>query len=224
MDRINEVTRRCFDAIIEVRRMEAASAPPADQLAARLRSFVEAMRQAATDAGYREQDVHDIAYAVVALCDEVMLAKEAPLGPSWTAHLLQMHYFHENTAGDGFFTRIKEIRSDPQRAEVLRVYYLCLLLGFKGRYRVRGGELELMNIAESLQHDLIRSGQIKGEQLSPCAEPPPAPMAQRATGKALLLGVGGALVLALALYFGLSLALGSEADSVAELIQQLVKT
>ena len=48
-----------------------------------------------------------------------------------------------------------------------RIEYLCLLFGFQGRYRVRGGEVELGRITEQLQHDLMRHRIIEEETLSP---------------------------------------------------------
>jgi type VI secretion system protein ImpK len=53
---------------------------------------------------------------------------------------LQLIYFNENTAGEGFFQRMAALQNQPQRAHVLEIYYLCLCLGFQGQYAVRGGE------------------------------------------------------------------------------------
>jgi type VI secretion system protein ImpK len=115
--------------------------------------------------------VDDITYAICALADEVALNAGEPLASGWMGHLLQFHYFRENTAGDGFFQRLETIRRDPRRREVLRVYALCLWFGFQGRYRVRGGELELMNLGESLQREVgPRPSEI--EALSPHGDRP----------------------------------------------------
>src|SRR4029078_12893641 len=84
----------------------------------------------------------------------VALSAGERLASGWMGHLLQFHYFRENTAGDGFFQRLETIRRDPRRREVLRSYALCLWFGFQGRYRVRGGELELMTLGESLQREV----------------------------------------------------------------------
>ena len=56
----------------------------------------------------------------------------------WMSNPLQLHYFNENLAGEGFFYRLERILADPRRVEALRVYYLCLLFGFQGKYAVRG--------------------------------------------------------------------------------------
>ena len=78
-----------------------------------------------------------------------MLQKGGALRDFWMPRLLQMRYFNENVAGEAFFERLAAIRRDPTRSDVLRVYYLCLLFGFRGKYRVRGGELELLDIIDA---------------------------------------------------------------------------
>src|SRR5207237_4035065 len=87
-------------------------------------------------------------------------------------NLLQRHYFHENVAGVAFFTRLEGIRKDPRRAEALRVYYLALAFGFRGKHAVRGGELELLNLTEALHRELGRGRRFESEMLSPRGERP----------------------------------------------------
>lgn len=219
MDRITEVTRDCFDALIQLRRLNEASLPAPAALQARLRGFVDALFQKAAQAGFSSEDTNDIAYAVVALADEIATSKSEALREHWAAQSLQMHYFHENVAGDAFFTRLQTIRRDPRRREILRVYCLALLFGFEGRYRVRGGELELMTLVEETQRDLVRGRRFDTEVLSPQGERPDD--AVRVGGRsALTLWIaGGALALAVVFYAGLRVSLGVSAGDVARRIQ-----
>jgi type VI secretion system protein ImpK len=148
MDRITEVTRECFDALIQLRRLDSGSFPPAAALQPRLRTFIDAMFQRAAQAGFSREDANDIAYAIVSLADDIVLSRSDAARDEWASQSLQLHYFHENVAGEGFFTRLQNLRRDPRRREILHVYYLALLFGFEGRYRVRGGELELLKIID----------------------------------------------------------------------------
>jgi type VI secretion system protein ImpK len=221
MDRINGVTGECFNAIAQLRQLDDAALPAPEALHRRMRGFVDAVMQRAAQAGFSREDVDDIAYALVALTDEVALSRSETLRQFWTGQQLQLQYFHENVAGEGFFTRLETLRKDPRRHEVLRVYALALLFGFQGRYRVRGGELELMNLVDDLQRELARSRRFEDETLAPRGERPEGATARGARDFRLLAVAGGAVAAALAGVIGLRLWLGASASSVVERLSQV---
>src|SRR5512137_653454 len=140
MDRITDVTRDCLDGLIQLRRLEPGALPSPAALHERLRGSVDALLARAAQAGFAREDVNDIAYAVVALADEIALSRSDEFREFWAGQSLQLHYFQENVAGEAFFTRLEGLRRDPRRREVLKAYFVALLLGFQGRYKVRGGE------------------------------------------------------------------------------------
>jgi type VI secretion system protein ImpK len=218
MDRINGVTGECFNAIAQLRQLDESALPTSEALHRRMRGFVDAMMQRAAQAGFGREDVNDIAYAIVALVDEVALSKSDALRQFWVGQQLQLLYFQENVAGEGFFTRLEAIRRDPRRHEVLRVYALALLFGFQGRYRVRGGELELMNLTDDLQRSLGRARVHDAETLSPQGEPPEVKRAGKGAKRIVVYAAGGAIAAALALVLVLRIWLGSSVSSVVERI------
>lgn len=158
MERINEVTKDCFNALIQFRALDAASAVSPQMPYQRLCGFIDQMLTNARQAGYEEVDVVDMAYAVVALADEFALHKGGAIRDFWMQRPLQLHYFNENLAGEGFYHRLNAVMHDPNRVEILRVYYICLLLGFQGQFAIRGGELELdaiiRRVKEALRNEL----------------------------------------------------------------------
>lgn len=158
MERINEVTKDCFNALVQFRALDASSAVSPQLPYQRLCGFIDQMLTLAREARFEEADVVDMAYAVVALADEVALHKGGAIRDFWMQRPLQLHYFNENLAGEGFFHRLNAVMSDPGRIEILRVYYICLLLGFQGKYAIRGGELELdaivRRVREALRNEL----------------------------------------------------------------------
>ena len=216
MERVTDVTKDCFGALLQLSQLEAEASPPADLLHSRMKGLVETLLQRAVDAGYSQSDAQDMAYAIVALADELALNSTDAVREYWMGHFLQFQLFQENQAGDGFFTRLEAIRKDPNRAEVLRVYYLCLLFGFQGRYRVRGGELELLGLTEAIGKDLVRGRQASSEVLSPHAERPADAFSRARQSTALLYWAGGALSVALLLFGGLKLGLASSTSSAIE--------
>jgi type VI secretion system protein ImpK len=143
MDRVNEVTKDSFDALIQIRNLHDEGLLAPEMFHARMIAFIDDLYNRGQRAGMNERDVHDMVYAIVALADEVALRKPGGIREVWMSKPLQLHYFNENLAGEGFFHRLEYVLADPRRIDVLRVYYLCLLFGFQGKFAVRGGELEL---------------------------------------------------------------------------------
>src|SRR5262245_51633568 len=171
-DVLDEITRDCFGAIIQIRSLGEQGVPDPQTLHGRLCWFVDTMIQKGQQLSVSQEDLGDVTYAIVALADEVVLGIPT-LRDFWMYNLLQLRYFNENVAGENFFYRLDLLRNNPQRYAVLQIYYLCLLFGFQGRYRVRGGEVELGRITEQLQHDLQRFKIIEEETLSPRGPRPP---------------------------------------------------
>ncbi|WPB79302.1 DotU family type IV/VI secretion system protein [Archangium violaceum] len=213
MQRVTEATKDCFDAAIRIRNSDAASVPPPEVLHHRLRGVVDEMLRRAAVLGFSHQDAQDMAYAIVALLDEAALTRPEPYRSFWMTNLLQLQYFNENVAGDGFFHRLQGIRKDPHRAEVLQVYYLCMLFGFQGRYRIRGGELELMTLIDSVQKDLERAKPFDYDVLSPHGErPTESLLAGKRRISPMVISLG-AMMLAVLVYGGLVLGLDGNVDT-----------
>jgi type VI secretion system protein ImpK len=218
MDRVTRTVAECLGAVIHLRRTESSALPEPEQVHRRLRAFVDRMLKRAADEGFSHQDAQDLAYAVVALLDEVALAQFESMREFWMSQTLQFLYFKENRAGEGFFKRMNEIRVDPNRRDVLRVYYLCLVLGFQGRYRVRGGELELMQLTDTLARDLAQGATFGTDTLAPHGERPPDSLRQTARRLPLVAFSAGALAFALLVYIGLRIAISSEASGLVEVV------
>ncbi|MBJ6765051.1 DotU family type IV/VI secretion system protein [Myxococcaceae bacterium JPH2] len=219
MDRVTEATKDCLDAAIQLRNSDATAVPPPETLHHRLRGVVDEMLRRAAVLGFSHQDAQDMAYGVVALIDEVVLNRPEEYRQFWMTNPLQLHYFNENIAGDGFFNRLNTIRKDPHRAEVLQVYYLCMLFGFQGRYRIRGGELELMTLIDTVQKDLERAKPFDFDVLSPHGDRPTETLLSQKKKASVMTLSAGALALALLLYGGLVLTLNNKVSTLLKDIE-----
>lgn len=118
----------------------ARDLPTPDVLQRRVSSLFDQMARKCRDAGFPDEDALEAKYAIAAFTDEQIFRSAWPGRSQWMGQPLQLLYFNENTAGEGFFQRMAMLQSQPQRAHVLEIYYLCLCLGFQGQYAVRGGE------------------------------------------------------------------------------------
>lgn len=141
MNRVSEVTKDAFNAVIQVR--NAPKGVSAEVVYAQVKERIDECISRGRDAGMTESDVADITYALVALADEFAQREPSGLAEYWHQQPLQLYYFAENVAGEGYFHRLEQVLSDPSRVEALVVYHTGLQLGFEGRYAVRGGEREL---------------------------------------------------------------------------------
>src|SRR3954454_16967611 len=99
-ERIDELTRDCFSAIIQLRRIDASAQPDPQLLHRRLCGFIDAMIARARELAVPQDDTGDVVYAIVALADELALAMAGPVQQFWMYNLLQLRYFNENLAGE----------------------------------------------------------------------------------------------------------------------------
>ncbi len=115
--------------------------------------FREALRLADQEArryGYTAEDIQFAIFAVVAFLDESILNLRIPIFADWPRQPLQEELFGHHIAGEVFFQHLQKIlgRNDNHiTADVLEIYYLCLLLGYAGRYSI-GGRADLRSIME----------------------------------------------------------------------------
>jgi len=180
----------------------------------------EALRTAANQAlaaGYPSEDVKYATFATVAFLDESVLNSQNAVFTDWLRKPLQEELFGTHIAGEVFFQHLQQLltRTDsPDLADVLEVHYLCLLLGFGGRYSVgnRGELTQVMSlIAEKIRR--IR-GQFGG--LSPAWTLPQEAVAVRADPLVRKLGwVALACAIFMVVLFGAyKLTLGSGVSDV----------
>ena len=108
-----------------------------------IKAAIGAAESEATRKGYAADDVRLATFAVVAFLDESILNSNNPIFTDWPRMPLQEELFGVHTAGEMFFHCIDRLmaKSDsPQAADVLEIYALCLLLGYRGRYSISGQE------------------------------------------------------------------------------------
>lgn len=121
-------------------------------------SALQAVGQDAARRGYTPEDARVATFAVVAFLDESILNSHNPAFNDWVRRPLQQEWFGVDVAGEIYFRNVDHLlnRSDSQElADVLEIYQLCLLLGFRGRYSV-GSNAELRNVANSITERIQR--------------------------------------------------------------------
>lgn len=86
---------------------------------------------------YPPEDVRLATFAIVAFLDESILNSSNAAFADWPRMPLQEEMFGHHRAGEVFFENIDKLltRSDSHGvADLLEVYSLCILLGYRGKY------------------------------------------------------------------------------------------
>jgi type VI secretion system protein ImpK len=217
MDRVIEATESVFNGLAQIQRMDPQAGAMPELIYQQFSTYVEQAARAATRMGFSQTEADDIRFALVALTDETVLQKGGPLRDYWLPRPLQLRYFNENIAGEAFFSRLESIRKDPARSDVLRVYYLCLLFGFRGQYAVRGGQTDLSEIIERVRDELVRKKAIASDvALSPSGKRPYEAIAD-ARRNSLIVWISVASATAsLIVYLWFKLSLGSQTTQLVD--------
>ncbi len=116
----------------------------AEAFRASVKTLLKKVAKDATSAGYAVEDVRDATFAVVAFLDESVLSSANPISEDWKRKPLQQEFFTVDMGGEVFFHSLDRAlmrRDSAQTADLLEVYSLCLLLGYRGRYG-GGGSVE----------------------------------------------------------------------------------
>jgi type VI secretion system protein ImpK len=127
-------------------------------------------------AGYPSDDIRMATLAVVGFLDETVLDLRSSTFREWPRRPLQEEFFGTHTAGEVFFNNLQTLLSRDDSdglADLLEVYYLCLLLGYRGRYST--GDLHAVMSSTARKIRQIR-GDFPG--LSPDHKVPDEPIAK----------------------------------------------
>ena len=113
------------------------SIPTRRACATRWRSRSATFETRAQAAGVRAEHVIAARYVLCTLLDEA--AASTPWGGSgtWASHSLLVMFHNETWGGEKFFQLLAKLAEDPAaNRDLLELMYVCLALGFEGRYRV----------------------------------------------------------------------------------------
>ena len=151
------------EALTAIERLRASRQGVSDANAFRhhMREACRAATDKALAAGYNANDARDATFAVVAFLDESVLNSQNPIFQDWLRKPLQEELFGTHIAGEVFFQRLAELlgRNDSaDLADLLEVFYLCLLLGFCGKFSA-GGRGDL---AQTLSRTADKIHRIRG--------------------------------------------------------------
>lgn len=174
----------------------------------------------------QQLDVHKVKqakYALAAFIDEVVITSQWPGRLNWMGQTLQLQFFGEHLAGEGFFKHLQELMASPHKnLDVLEVYYICLQLGYKGRYRLQNHE-QLLGLVVDLRSQLELGRGPIDPRLAPQAIPKQHVITRMSREIPLWVMGSVAAAILLMVYMGYSVAIQHQADKTQTLLQANTK-
>ena len=215
------------------------AAAPLLQLLARLRNTVtppdagdlrdraaQAMRlfeQRAQAEGVADDHLRPAHYALCASLDDVVLNTPWGSAGGWAAYSLVSTFHNEVSGGERFYSLLtRTLRNPAKQLPVLELMYLCLSLGFMGRYRLSPrGPAEIDALREELYSTIATVRPRADTELSPNwrgVAAPYRPLRMRAP--LWVVGIAGLSVIG-GLFIWFSIGLNASSDALFERIPQL---
>ena len=77
--------------------------------------------------------IEPIKYIMTGFADEVILSSDWDRAKEWYDRLLEMELFKTSVVGERFYTLLED--EGYRDADMAELFYTCLVLGFRGRYR-----------------------------------------------------------------------------------------
>ncbi|MFG6668299.1 type IVB secretion system protein IcmH/DotU [Halomonas sp. HNIBRBA4712] len=179
-----------------------------------------------TEQGYDRATLLAYRYVLCSFIDEAVMGMPWGRQSKWAEHSLLARFHNETWGGEKVFSILARLQQEPKRyRDMLAFIYLCLCLGFEGRYRVMShGRDEYEQILRAL-----------GDQLSAMAEPmgedaltqPLRNVAKGRRRRGASFPIWGIFALfgvaMVAVYLGFSLSLDRQAEQITTLLNQLYR-
>ncbi len=153
-----------FDLIL---RLRAGIVKPSNDLRVKVMSLLKDFEDRALRYRHRESIIQVTKFALASFVDEAVLTNDFNLKEEWEKYPLQLEHFGEHLAGNKFYEKLDAMIPQIEvTADAVEVYYVCMLLGFKGRYAVYEHE-KLQGIMQKTADALVKAGKITKIELSP---------------------------------------------------------
>lgn len=106
---------------------------------------------------YEELEIARLRYCLCVFIDETVLKNDLFINSYYAQNTLSSRLFNESSGGDKFFGIMdKWFENPPKNKDMLEFIYLCLALGYKGKFGMtQGGEEKLVYLCENIAAALV---------------------------------------------------------------------
>ena len=156
-------------------------------------------------------------YALCTLIDETAASTPWGVSGAWAQHGLLAMFHGETEGGEKFFQLLARLAENPHaHRDVLELMYVCLQLGFEGRYRIMdGGQRQLEAIRRRLLAIIRKERGEPERELSPSWQGAGQIVQARMTWLPVWVSAAVAALVLVAAYIGFTLSLGRASDHIA---------
>lgn len=162
---LTDLCAEIFTLILQLRR--TSDFGNFEVLRQRVKDLLGRVEARTRDAGYSSEDVQLVLFACVAFLDETIIASDWSQKDEWLARPLQLEYFNRFDAGEEFFAKLDKLRQRPQSmGPLLKVYHMCMSLGFRGKHQFLERE-KIRSLIEETYAELFHSRGKTSGRLSP---------------------------------------------------------
>lgn len=131
--------------------------------------YIKQLEKNCSVIGIPPETINSVKYAMVAILDETVLSNKGPAREFWIMNPMQLELYGTNLAGEEFYNKLEIMLQEPEKnMSGLEVFYICLCLGFQGKY-VLGNAEEREAIITKLARTLVKRGNLQIDTLSPHA-------------------------------------------------------
>lgn len=153
--------------------LQTETAPNLNQLQEQLEHEMRVFESKAQGLGYRAQIVLAARYVLCSVLDELIETTDWGKLENWQEHALLMTFQGETFGGERTFFILDRAAEDPGiYLDLLELGYLCMSLGYEGKYRkIQNGHQELNQWTENLHQMILHHrGEVSKQLL---VSPPP---------------------------------------------------
>ncbi|KJG12838.1 type IVB secretion system protein IcmH/DotU [Photobacterium iliopiscarium] len=110
-----------------------------------------------TEADHEHAVILAYRYILCSFIDEAVMSTSWGADSAWAEHSLLTRFHNETWGGEKVFSVLSRLEAEPERyQELLMFIYLCLTLGFEGRYKVMNNGKEAFDKVIANLYEILR--------------------------------------------------------------------
>ena len=223
-NRLMDAATPLLGLVIRIRRL--ADFRAVESLYPQVVDEVTAIDRELIEQGYERPTVVAYRYVLCAFIDEAVLGTDWGAHSVWSQHSLLSRFHNETWGGEKVFAILARMEQEPARyKDMLAFIYLCLCLGFEGRYKVmENGRDEYEQILRGLHEQLQSLREDSDPEPLTDAQLNVTPARNRLRSGLPIWGIGGLFAAAMVGIYSLyNIALEERIRDVLSVLEQLPK-
>lgn len=157
-----DIAQPIFGLVMRLRRMTDLPEQDVNRLYENVRDHITALSEEVRQLDYDGATQLSFRYALCAFIDEAVMTTPWGVGSRWKGRSLLSYHHNETWGGEKFFTVLARMQMDVARyRDVLEFKYLCLCLGYRGKYGQQHNNKDTLNTIIARLHEQLR--QLRGD-------------------------------------------------------------